>query len=143
MAQSAIVMAARVAATELQPWAMLANGPPCTKAGTPSMDCTKFGSMASFRSAIRAPVAPNSLQVYAEPSRLRPTTKRSRRVRRSSSPSAKQIMAMSSEAAVMSKPVSVGIPLAGPPRPVTILRSMRSFTSRTRRQVISLRSTCP
>lgn len=25
----------RVAVTELQPWAMLANGPPCTKAGVP------------------------------------------------------------------------------------------------------------
>ena len=34
----------RVAMTELQPWAMLANGPPCTSAGEPSSVCTRLGA---------------------------------------------------------------------------------------------------
>ena len=33
----------RVAMMELQPWAMLAKGPPWTKAGVPSSVCTRFG----------------------------------------------------------------------------------------------------
>ena len=49
---------ARVAITELQPWAMLANGPPCTKAGAPSSVCTRLGASASRSSAAIAPCAP-------------------------------------------------------------------------------------
>jgi hypothetical protein len=41
---------------------------------------------------------------------------------------------MTSEAGVMSKPVSRGTPSAAPPRPMTVRRSARSFTSITRRQ---------
>ena len=43
--------------TELQPWAMLANGPPWTKAGLPSSVCTRLGASASFSSAVIAPCA--------------------------------------------------------------------------------------
>ncbi len=38
-----------VATTELQPWAMLAKGPPCTKAGLSSSVCTRFGWIASLQ----------------------------------------------------------------------------------------------
>ncbi len=41
-----------VASTELQPCAMLANGPPWTKAGVPSSVCTRFGDSASLSSAV-------------------------------------------------------------------------------------------
>ena len=41
----------RVARTELQPWAMLANGPPWTKAGTALGDWTRLGRRASLRIA--------------------------------------------------------------------------------------------
>ncbi|EJX03492.1 hypothetical protein EVA_08404 [gut metagenome] len=90
--------------------------------------------MASLRSASRAPVHPNSFTVAAEPSGRMPITMRSIRARRSSISVARQRIAMSSEATVISNPPSVGIPLAEPPRPVTMLRSMRSLTSNTRRQ---------
>ena len=43
---------------------------------------------------------------------------------------------MTSEAAVMSKPVSRGKPFVLPPRPVTIERSPRSFMSTARRHEI-------
>ncbi len=43
------------------------------------------------------------------------------------------MMAMISEAATMSKPVSRGIPWVGPPRPVAMLRRLRSFISTARR----------
>ena len=54
---------ARVAITELHPWAMLANGPPCTNAGAPSRVCTRFGASASRSSAAIAPSAPSSRAV--------------------------------------------------------------------------------
>ena len=44
---------------------------------------------------------------------------------------------MISEAGVMSNPVSVGMPFAEPPSPVTMLRKLRSFTSSTRFHLIS------
>jgi hypothetical protein len=43
---------------------------------------------------------------------------------------------MTSEAATMSNPSSRGIPFAGPPRPIVISRSARSFASTTRFQVM-------
>ncbi len=46
-----------VATTELQPCAILANGPPWMKAGVPSSVCTRFGAMASLSSAVMAPWA--------------------------------------------------------------------------------------
>ena len=47
---------------------------------------------------------------------------------------------MTSEAAVMSKPVSRGTPSSRPPRPTTMLRSARSLMSMTRRHVMLWRS---
>src|SRR3989475_7076680 len=49
--------ASRVATTELQPWAMLPNGPQWMNAGPPSSVCTRFGLIASFRSSVIAPAA--------------------------------------------------------------------------------------
>ena len=44
---------------------------------------------------------------------------------------------MTSEATVMSNPVSRGTPLILPPRPMTVSRSARSFMSSTRRNGMS------
>ena len=52
-----------VASTLLQPWAMLANGPPWMKAGLFSSVCTRFGLMASFNSTVIAPLAFKSAAV--------------------------------------------------------------------------------
>ena len=49
---------------------------------------------------------------------------------------ARQKIAITSEATVMSKPSSRGKPLATPPSEETIERSARSFMSTTRRQVM-------
>src|SRR5438034_977002 len=57
---------------------------------------------------------------------------RSRRALRSGMPSARQRIAITSLAAVMMKPSSRGTPCLGPPRPVTMFRSCRSFMSRHR-----------
>ena len=53
---------------------------------------------------------------------------------RSSRSLARQKIAITSEATVMSKPASRGKPLATPPSEQTISRSARSFMSMTRRQ---------
>ena len=57
-----------VAITELQPWAMLANGPPWMKAGLFSSVCTRLGLMASFSSTAIGAVR---LEVAARDRRLR------------------------------------------------------------------------
>ena len=44
-----------VATMLLQPWAMLPKGPPWTRAGAPSVVCTRFGRSASRSSAAMAP----------------------------------------------------------------------------------------
>src|SRR5882672_4726944 len=44
-----------VATTELQPCAMLPNGPQCTSAGPPSSVWTRFGLIASLSSSVMAP----------------------------------------------------------------------------------------
>ncbi len=133
-AQSARCMAVRVARMLLQPWAMLAKGPPWMRAGTPSRVWTKLGCRASRSRASMAPVTFSSLARTGSPSKEKPTRVRSMRSRRSSGFSARQSMAMTSEAAVMSKPPSRGIPWARPPRPKTTCRRERSFMSMTRRQ---------
>ena len=58
------------AMTELQPWAMLAKGPPCTKAGLPSSVCTRLGASASFKSTVIAPAASRSAAVTGRRSRV-------------------------------------------------------------------------
>ena len=60
---SASLRAVWVAIRELQPCAMLANGPPWTRAGVPAMVCTRFGLMASLSSMVRAPWTPSSATV--------------------------------------------------------------------------------
>ena len=57
------------------------------------------------------------------------------RARISSSEFESARMAITSEADVMSNPDSRGTPSIRPPSPVTTLRSARSLTSSTRRQV--------
>ena len=49
---------------------------------------------------------------------------------------ARQNIAMTSEATVISKPDSLGMPLAVPPKPITILRKALSLRSMTLRKTI-------
>ena len=51
---------------------------------------------------------------------------------------ARQMMAISSDATVMSKPSSLGTPEVGPPRPTTTWRRARSLMSTTRFQIMRL-----
>ena len=92
--------------------------------------------MASFMSAASAPVAPRSSAVTGAPSKVKATVRRPRRALRSSRSEARHSTAMISEAAVMVKPVSRGVPWAVPPRPVMTPRRERSLTSRQRCQTI-------
>jgi len=64
------------------------------------------------------------------------TTIRPRRSLSSIRESERQKTAITSEATVMSNPLSRVTPLAGPPRPITTLRRARSFMSTTRFQVM-------
>ncbi len=124
-----------VASTLLLPWAMLAKGPPWTKAGCPSKVCTRFGIMASTKSAAMEPAAPKSLAQtgppLAMPIKIFPSLSL-----RSSKLCARHKMAITSDAAVMSKPLSRTML----PTPVMISLRLRSFMSRTRRQVMVLGS---
>ena len=100
------------------------------------MVCTRFGASASRSSAAMAPSAFRSRAVTGTPSRVVPTMIRPSRAWRSSRSVARQKIAMTSEATVMSKPSSRGKPLATPPSELTVLRSARSFMSMPRRQVM-------
>ena len=112
---------------------MFANGPPWTNAGVPSRDWTRFGSRASLRIAAIEPVTPISFASTGRPSSAKPTTMRSIRARRSARDVARQRIAITSLAAVMSKPLSRGTPpCLRPPRPMTIFRRARSFMSSAR-----------
>ena len=55
------VMPSFVAIIELQPWAMLANGPQWTMAGVPINVCTRFGFIASFSKIAMASWTSNCL----------------------------------------------------------------------------------
>ena len=78
-----------------------------------------------------------SLAVTGRPSVLNPTTISPSRRRRSARLLASDRIAMISEAAVMTKPVSRAGPPSRPPMPVTMRRSARSFMSMARGQRIS------
>ena len=91
-----------VATTELQPWAILANGPPCTSAGVCSKVWTKFGFKASFKRAAIAPSAFKSWAVIGLSSLVYPTIIRPRRSFKSLIELAKHKTAIISEATVMS-----------------------------------------
>ena len=122
--------------TELQPWAMLANGPPWMNAGLFSSVCTRFGISASFNRTVIGPGPLSCSAVTSSRARVWPTTMRPSRRSRSPRSLARQNTAMTSEATVMSKPSSRGKPFATPPRLLTIERSARSFMSTTRRQAM-------
>ena len=125
----------RVAITELQPCAMLANGPPWISAGEPSSICTRLGAKASRSSAASAPSACRSRAMTAVPSRRSPTWIRPRRSCRSARSRARQNTAITSLETVMSNPFIRGAALKMPTRTLTMARSARSFISGARRQV--------
>ena len=64
---SASFKAVLVARTLLQPWAMFANGPPCTSAPVCSRVWIRFGLIASFNRAAMAPTAFNCAAVTGSP----------------------------------------------------------------------------
>src|SRR5206468_3421754 len=90
-----------VATSELQPCAMLPNGPQCTRAGPPSSVWTRFGLIASLSSSVMAPCALRSLARTALLSPRSATIMRARRVSRSCSPVARARIAMISEPGMM------------------------------------------
>ena len=84
---------------------MLANGPQWTKAGWPSSVWTRFGLIVSLSSTVMAPAALSCSAVTGSPSKVLPTVIAPRRARRSCRSRATATMAITSDAAVMSKPV--------------------------------------
>ena len=120
---------------ELFPCAMFANGPAWTSAGWPSIVCTRLGLIASLSRTVIAPAMSRSSAVTGAPSTLVATVIAPRRCRRSSRSRAIARSAMTSEAAVMSNPLSCGNG-ASSPTPTVIRRRTRSSMSRHRRQAI-------
>mmetsp|Transcript_16838 Transcript_16838/g.63854 ORF Transcript_16838/g.63854 Transcript_16838/m.63854 type:complete len:426 (+) Transcript_16838:562-1839(+) len=119
------------------PCAMLANGPACTITGLPSRLCMSVGLMASRISTASAPPQPRSSAVTGRPARERATTMLPRRSRMSRRLVARASTAITSDATVMSKPVSRGTPLTSlGPVPTVMPRRWRSQVSTTRRQVM-------
>ena len=99
----------RSATSELLPWAMFANGPQCIRHGWPSSVWIRLGLSASLSSTAIAPAAPRSSAVIgAPPLKDCATVMAPRRRRRSCRSRATAMIAMTSEAAVMSKPLSRG-----------------------------------
>src|SRR5690554_4381527 len=131
--------AARVAASELQPWAILAKGPPCMSTGVCSRVCTRLGAMASRSRTVMGPTAPRSAAVAGVSSSRQATTMRPSRRSRSARSSARQRIAITSEAAVISKRASRSVPRGdwppSSPRPMRTRRRLRSLRSSTRGQV--------
>src|SRR5512132_4252937 len=98
-------MPIRSATTEELPWAMLPNGPVWTSAGVFSIVCIRFGLIASLRITAIAPAVLSSSAVIGSPSVVLPTTIRPSRSRMSRSEVASATIAITSDAAVMSKPL--------------------------------------
>ena len=118
------------------PVAIFPNGPQCTRAGVPSSVCIRFGLIASFKRTVIAPATSISSAVIGVIVLSYPTTilpilslRSVREVHRAKA-------AITSEAAVMSKPVSRGMPSRRPPSPTIVFLSERSFISITRLQVM-------
>ena len=107
------------------------------------LQASAAGSASSRRARIAA-IAPAPADVLGRDRRRRPGCSRRRcgRAAPAGRPAsvASARIAITSEAAVMSKPVWRVTPSTRPPRPMTMLRSARSLTSSTRRQVMSCRS---
>ena len=121
---------------ELFAWAMFPNGPAWIITGCPSSVCTRFGLSASFMITVIAPATLRSSAVTGFPSCVDATTMLPSRRRRSATSEASANTAMISEAATITKEFSRGYPCALPPRPTTVYRSSRSFTSSVRGHVI-------
>ena len=99
----------RSATSDELPCAMFANGPACIRQGWPSSVWIRFGFSASFSSTVIAPAAPRSSAVTGlPPSYEYATVIAPRRARRSCRSRATARIAITSEAAVMSKPLSRG-----------------------------------
>ena len=109
-------------------------------AGVPPSVCTRLGLTASLSSTANAPDTPKPAARTGFPSLPVPMMIRSSRALRSSIPSARQKIAMISDAAVITKPSCRGTPPVRPPRPTMTLRSARSFMSMARGQVICVGS---
>src|ERR687896_890536 len=125
----------RSATSDELPCAMLANGPACIRQGWPSSVWIRLGLSASFNSTDIAPAAPRSSAVTGlPPSKEWATVMAPRRRRRSCRSRETARIAITSEAAVMSKPDSRGYPFARPPWPIVIARKARSFMSTARFQ---------
>ena len=127
-----------VACTLLQPWAILAKGPPCIIAGVCSKVCAKFGFIASFNNTAIAPLAFKSLAVTGSPSILYPTIILPRRSFKSCKSFDKHNIAIISDATVIINPSSRGTPFIFPPRPTVIFLRALSFISKVLFQVIFL-----
>ena len=87
---------------------MFANGPQWTNAGWPSSVCTRFGLIVSFSSTAIEPARRSCSAVTGSPSKVAPTVIAPSRARRSWRSDATATIAITSEAAVMSKPVCRG-----------------------------------
>ena len=88
---------------------MFANGPQCIKHGWPSSVWIRFGLIASLSNTAIAPAAPRSSAVIAlPPSKECATVIAPSRLRRSCKSLQTARIAITSEAAVMSKPDSRG-----------------------------------
>ena len=100
-------------------------------AGLPSMVCTKFGFMASLSNAAIAPCAFKSRAYIGCLSKVNPTKILPSLSFKSDLLAERQRMAMISDAAVISNPVSLGIPFPVPPSPTIVDLNARSFISIT------------
>ena len=95
----------RSAISELFPCAMLANGPQWIRAGWPSSVWTRLGLSASLSTTAIAPAARSCSAVTGSPSNVYATVISPSRRRRSWRSRETATIAITSEAAVMSKPV--------------------------------------
>ena len=105
MRKSVVWMPMRSPTTEELPWAMFPNGPAWTMAGVFSSVWSRLGLIASRMMTVIAPPAPSASAVIGSPWRVYATTMRSSRCRRSWRDVARASTAITSDAAVMSKPV--------------------------------------
>ncbi|KAH3658744.1 hypothetical protein OGATHE_006469 [Ogataea polymorpha] len=129
------------ARTEEAPIEILANGPACTNTGVPSRVCMRLGLMASFMMAVRAPAHPRSSQVIGSPDFDEATTIFPSLSLISFKDDDRAKIAITSEATVMSKPVSLVRPFSVGAWLMVIPLSDLSFRSSTLFQVIVLGST--
>ena len=110
----------RSATTDEFPCAMLPKGPAWTSTGVFSRVWSRLGLMASRMMTVIAPAAFSCSAVTGSPAAVYPTTIRPMRRRRSRSDVESASTAMTSEAAVMSNPVSRGVPSCFVPSPPTM-----------------------